>query len=79
MESYDDLEIGPVDIIRRPVFSEHDLASAEEIFISSTTREVAAIDQIDPDWKFPAPGQITTALERAFQDYVHSYLAANQA
>lgn len=56
-----------------------DLTTAEEVFISSTTREVAAIDQIDPDWKFPAPGQITAALERAFQDYVHSYLAANQA
>jgi branched-chain amino acid aminotransferase len=55
-----------------------DLASAEEAFISSTTREVAAIDRIDPDWKFPAPGQITTTLERAFRDYVQAYLIAKQ-
>jgi len=65
--------------IREQELTAQDLATAEEVFISSTTREVAAISQIDPDWKFPAPGQITTALEHAFQDYVHSYLAANQA
>jgi branched-chain amino acid aminotransferase len=61
--------------IREQELTAQDLATAEEVFISSTTREVAAISQIDPDWKFPAPGQITTALEHAFQDYVHSYLA----
>ncbi len=51
-----------------------DLATAEEVFISSTTREVAPIDFISPSWKFPAPGQISVALEHAFQRYVQSYL-----
>jgi branched-chain amino acid aminotransferase len=75
------LEIAPragTEIVEQELTT-RDLASAEEVFISSTTREVAAIDRIDPDWKFPAPGQITTALEHAFQDYVHAYLAAKQA
>jgi branched-chain amino acid aminotransferase len=75
------LEIAPqVGIeIREQELTAQDLTTAEEVFISSTTREVAAIDRIDPDWKFPAPGQITTALERAFQEYIHVYLAAKQA
>jgi branched-chain amino acid aminotransferase len=74
------LEIAPragIEILEQELTTE-DLASAEEVFISSTTREVAAIDRLDPDWKFPAPGQITTALERAFQDYVHAYLTTKQ-
>ncbi len=74
------MEIAPragTEIVEQELTTQ-DLASAEEVFISSTTREVAAIDRIDPDWKFPAPGQITTALERAFQEYVHAYLKTKQ-
>ncbi len=56
-----------------------DLASADEVFISSTTREVAAIESISPSWKYPAPGKITVALEKIFQEYVHSYLARASA
>jgi len=52
-----------------------DLATANEVFISSTTREVAAIESISPSWKYPAPGKITVALENIFQEYVHAYLA----
>lgn len=52
-----------------------DLSSAAEVFISSTTREVAAIESISPKWKYHAPGITTVALEKAFQVYVHSYLA----
>jgi len=51
-----------------------DLAAAEEVFISSTTREVAPVDSISPNGKFPAPGQISMALEHAFQRFVESYL-----
>ena len=51
-----------------------DLSSAEEVFISSTTREVAAVGAISPDWKYPAPGKIARALERAFQEYIRAYL-----
>jgi len=51
-----------------------DLASAEEVFISSTTREVAAVGSISPHWNYNAPGKITRALEKAFQEYVRSHL-----
>jgi branched-chain amino acid aminotransferase len=51
-----------------------DLDSAEEVFISSTTREVAGVGSIQPNWSFPAPGKITVEIEAAFQDYVKSYL-----
>ena len=51
-----------------------DLSTAEEVFISSTTREVAPVDCISPSWKFQAPGQISTLLEQTFQQYVRSYL-----
>ena len=51
-----------------------DLSSADEVFISSTTREVAAVGSISPDWNYQAPGRITRALEDAFQQYVKSHL-----
>lgn len=53
-----------------------DLSTAEEVFVSSTTREVAAVQTVSPDWKFPAPGQITVTLERAFKHYVETCLDA---
>ena len=55
-----------------------DLSSAEEVFISSTTREVAAVGSISPDWKYAAPGKITRSLEESFQAYVRSYLAGRE-
>lgn len=55
-----------------------DLSAADEVFISSTTREVAAVGTISPDWKYPAPGKIALALERAFQEYIHAYLSRVQ-
>ena len=51
-----------------------DLDSAEEIFISSTTREVAGVGSIQPTWKYPAPGKVTCEIAVAFQDYVKSHL-----
>jgi branched-chain amino acid aminotransferase len=51
-----------------------DLDAAEEVFISSTTREVAGVGSILPNWKYPAPGKITREIEAAFQDYVKSHL-----
>jgi len=53
-----------------------DLARAEEVFISSTTREVAGVGYIDPEWKYPCPGQLTLTLEREFRSYVQDYLKA---
>lgn len=51
-----------------------DLDAADEVFISSTTREVAGVKSIDPKWKFLAPGRTTLELEAAFQDYVKGHL-----
>lgn len=53
-----------------------DLSAAEEVFISSTTREVAAIASISTQWKYSAPGKTTLALEKVFQEYVREYLGA---
>ena len=51
-----------------------DLSSAAEVFISSTTREVAAVGSIQPNWSYAAPGPITRALAAAFKQYVRSHL-----
>ena len=70
------LEIAPATgiKIREQDLTVDDLSSAEEVFITSTTREVAAVGFIDPNWKYPTPGKVTSALARAFQAYVRSYL-----
>jgi branched-chain amino acid aminotransferase len=70
------LEIAPrvgIEIKEQDV-SPEDLSSAEEVFISSTTREVAGVGRISPDWKYPAPGKIARALAKAFQQYVQTHL-----
>ena len=51
-----------------------ELGSADEVFISSTTREVAGVGVIDPQWTFPAPGKVTQDLGEAFQAYVKAHL-----
>jgi branched-chain amino acid aminotransferase len=51
-----------------------DLSTANEVFISSTTREVAAVGSINSQWTFDAPGKITTKIEECFKDYVRSHL-----
>jgi branched-chain amino acid aminotransferase len=54
-----------------------DLGSAQEAFISSTTREVAAVGSISPNWRYSAPGRVTRELEAAFQQYVKTHLRRN--
>ena len=51
-----------------------DLDSAEEVFISSTTREVAGVGSIHPQWNYPAPGKVTREIAVAFRDYVGAHL-----
>ncbi len=53
-----------------------DLADADEIFISSTTREVAPVALIAPARSYAAPGKISQALESIFRAHVHSWLQA---
>jgi branched-chain amino acid aminotransferase len=52
-----------------------DLSSAAEVFISSTTREVAAVGSIDAQWLYRAPGKTTVTIQQCFKDYVRSHLA----
>lgn len=60
--------------LREHVLAPDDLAKAEEVFISSTTREVAGVAFIrsaqGPEIKWQVPGTLTAALESAFQRYV---------
>jgi branched-chain amino acid aminotransferase len=51
-----------------------DLDWAEEVFISSTTREVAGVGSIQPKWIYAAPGKVTGELAAAFQEYVKNHL-----
>ncbi len=55
-----------------------DLARAEEVFISSTTREVAGVGVVDSGQgkvlRWPVPGKVTEALETAFQQDVEQKL-----
>ncbi|MGE5326534.1 MAG: aminotransferase class IV, partial [Deltaproteobacteria bacterium] len=53
-----------------------DLAGAEEVFISSTTREVAPISEISPQWKYPAPGPMAARVEQAYRQHVTGWLLA---
>jgi branched-chain amino acid aminotransferase len=69
------LEIAPragLDL-REHDLTPEDLASAEEVFITSTTREVATVGSISPHWSYQAPAKVTRALGKAFQDYVHAH------
>jgi branched-chain amino acid aminotransferase len=52
-----------------------DLASADEAFIASTTREVEPVSAID-DWTFEAPGPVTARIAAAVADAIRSELAA---
>jgi len=61
--------------VREEELKAEDLSSAEEVFISSTTREVAAVESVAPGPKFSIPGQTTLAVEQLFRGYVQSYLA----
>ena len=61
--------------IREAELTTDDLSTAEEVFISSTTREVSGVGFISPKWNYPCPGEKTAALESSFQSYVAEYLA----
>jgi len=75
------LEIGPAAGIP---FEEHalwpeDLYSADEVFISSTNRNLLGIGEIEGYRIAAAPGPVTQQLEKAFAAYVAEYVARRAA
>jgi branched-chain amino acid aminotransferase len=59
--------------LRQENLTPEDLFSAAEVFISSTTREVAAVGSIDSQWVYDAPGKTTRRIAECFKDYVGSH------
>lgn len=56
------------------VLKEEDLWSAEEVFITSSTRDVVPVAAIDEHKLAAAPGPVTARLMRLFQDGVRGWL-----
>ena len=61
-----------IDLVER-AFSLDDLYSADEVFITSTTRNVQAVDRIEDKSMPRAPGVVTERLARLFSQYVMDY------
>jgi len=59
--------------------SPDDLRSAEEVFISSTNRNLLGVGGIDSHAFAGAPGPVTRRLEEAFAAYVADYVARQAA
>jgi branched-chain amino acid aminotransferase len=75
------LEIGPqagIPVEERTVFPA-DLYSADEVFLSSTNRNVIAVEEISGHQVAVAPGPVTVRLETAFAAYVREYVDARHA
>jgi len=60
--------------IREQTLTSEHLASAEAVFVTSTTREVAAVASVSPSWEYSTAGPFTQALAQAFREYVQSYV-----
>ena len=56
-----------------------DLYAADEIFISSTNRNLLGVGEVNGRKIAAAPGAVTLKLEKAFGDYVRQYLEARSA
>ena len=75
------LEIGPAagvpceEAVLRPA----DIYAADEIFISSTNRNLLAVGEIAGHSYAPAPGPVTRQLDAAFSGYIGEYVAKSSA
>jgi branched-chain amino acid aminotransferase len=56
-----------------------DLISADEVFISSTNRNLLGVSEIGVEKIANAPGPITLKLEKVFADFVAEYVKARKA
>lgn len=73
------LAIGPragIPIVERELTTAS-LDRAEEVFISSTTREVGGVREIGDRWKYTAPGKVTRAAAEVFKQYVADHLKSD--
>jgi branched-chain amino acid aminotransferase len=61
--------------IEEAVLKPEDLYSADEVFVTSTTRSAIGISEIEGHAISPAPGPIAQKLEKAFSKYMDDYLA----
>jgi branched-chain amino acid aminotransferase len=69
-------EIGPragIPVVEKELTAAS-LDRAEEVFISSTTREVGGVREIGERRKYAAPGKVTQAARDAFKQYVETFL-----
>lgn len=75
------LEIGPAAGVptEERILRPEDLYSADEVFLSSTNRNVLAVGEIEGHKIPAAPGPITRKLEQAFAAYVADYIARRAA
>jgi branched-chain amino acid aminotransferase len=75
------LEIGPKAGVpcEEAVLQTEDLYSADEVFISSTNRNLLAVGEIAGHGFAAAPGPVTRKLDEAFGAYVKEYLECQAA
>jgi branched-chain amino acid aminotransferase len=75
------LEIGPragAPVEERTLFPE-DLYSADEVFISSTNRNMIAVGEVNGHKIAAAPGPMVQTLDKVFAAYVREYVEARAA
>ncbi len=74
------LEIAPKAgiLVEERTFTIDDLYGAEEAFITSTTREVQPVAQIEQHKYASAPGPLTAKLAGIFSEYVKRYIAGQK-
>jgi branched-chain amino acid aminotransferase len=75
------LEIGKdagVPVEEHTLFPE-DLYAADEVFISSTSRNALAVSEINGHRLAAAPGPITQKLEKVYESYMRSYVEKHAA
>ena len=61
-------------LVAERVLSLDDFYSADEVFITSTTRHVQPISHIEKHVMKQAPGPVTEKLEKLFENYVKEYI-----
>jgi branched-chain amino acid aminotransferase len=65
--------------VEERVLRPEDLYAADEIFISSTNRNLLGVGEVNGRKIAAAPGAVTLRLEKAFGEYVRPYLEARSA